>query len=289
MLQLFLWGINSCGHTYFFWMASCLRQRQTERLYSNQFKQSQQVSYMKETSATYWYCKCVVIMDIFLRLCKRWRERARAQTQFWTSANTECKIVFEDFLSPIMKHISCDRGDFLWPIRRLLTSSECRIASSWITMLLAAWPRSWKRHPRQRNRYDYSISTSTEQTNLYHHSNISQLFVTEISGQASAVGNPATDGQRVQSTQPVALWQLSFAKATVENSTPTAHLTENPENRETPQEKDSRVLFTRQKSVYSTLHGILGFVSPPGIKLGSGKHSDPLGRVSVGPEESVFV
>lgn len=26
---------------------------------------------------------------------------------------TECKIVFEDFLSPIMKHISCDRGDFL--------------------------------------------------------------------------------------------------------------------------------------------------------------------------------
>lgn len=254
MLQLFLWGMNSCGHTYFFWMASCLRQRQTERLYSNQFKQSQQVSYMKETSATYWYCKCVVIMDIFLRLCKRWR----AQTQFWTSANTECKIVFEDFLSPIMKHISCDRGDFLWPIRRLLTSSECRIASSWITMLLAAWPRSWKRHPRQRNRYDYSISTSTEQTN-------------------------------VQGTQPVALWQLSFAKATVENSTPTAHLTENPENRETPQEKDSRVLFTRQKSVYSTLHGILGFVSPPGIKLGSGKHSDPLGRVSVGPEESVFV
>lgn len=202
---------------------------------------------------------------------------------------TECKIVFEDFLSPIMKHISCDRGDFLWPIRRLLTSSECRIASSWITMLLAAWPRSWKRHPRQRNRYDYSISTSTEQTNLYHHSNISQLFVTEISGQPSAVGNPATDGQRVQGTQPVALWQLSFAKATVENSTPTAHLTENPENRETPQEKDSRVLFTRQKSVYSTLHGILGFVSPPGIKLGSGKHSDPLGRVNVGPEESVFV
>lgn len=142
---------------------------------------------------------------------------------------------------------------------------------------------------RQRNRYDYSINTSTEQTNLYHHSNISQLFVTEISGQPSAVGNPATDGQRVQGTQPVALWQLSFAKATVENSTPTAHLTENPENRETPQEKDSRVLFTRQKSVYSTLHGILGFVSPPGIKLGSGKHSDPLGRVSVGPEESVFV
>lgn len=42
MLQLFpLKHKQCCGHTYFFWMASCLshRETETERLYSNQFEQ----------------------------------------------------------------------------------------------------------------------------------------------------------------------------------------------------------------------------------------------------------
>lgn len=88
-----------CGHTYFFWMASCLshRQTETERLYSNQSEQKPTsfIHYIKQTSATYWYCKCVVIMDIFLRLWKRWRERTsthtHTQTQFLTSPLKTCK------------------------------------------------------------------------------------------------------------------------------------------------------------------------------------------------------
>lgn len=64
--------------TYFFWMASCLHRhtdrqtpdRQTDgEIIGLQQKELCSVSTWYHTR-TYWYCRCVVMMDIFLRLWK---------------------------------------------------------------------------------------------------------------------------------------------------------------------------------------------------------------------------
>lgn len=63
---------------------------------------------------THWYCKCVVMIDIFLRLYNR--------------GKTHEGVEIVDGRDHVTEMLSVCK----------LTSSECRIASSWITMFLAA-------------------------------------------------------------------------------------------------------------------------------------------------------
>lgn len=56
-------------------MASCLsvRQRESVSIFVSSLNKSEQVSHIcayKQMIDTHWYCKCVVIIDIFLRLWK---------------------------------------------------------------------------------------------------------------------------------------------------------------------------------------------------------------------------
>lgn len=62
---------------------------------------------------THWYCKCVVMIDIFLRLYNR---------------GTREGVEIVEGLDHVTEMLSVCK----------LTSSECRIASSWITIFLAA-------------------------------------------------------------------------------------------------------------------------------------------------------
>lgn len=79
-------------------MASCLRDRQTDSVNIELKGMSFTYLWYKQLTDTHWYCKCVVIMDIFLRLWKTDYKEVGSHTAGVNCCIMECHVYVDPLL-----------------------------------------------------------------------------------------------------------------------------------------------------------------------------------------------